>query len=75
MLPLFAEDYVNKLASVITFVEFLDAIVKGLEILMIFLDILFVLFQVDEIFGCLTHGYDRLLTLVIVEIDCLQNFP
>ena len=73
-LLLFTTEYVVKWAAMFTFLKFFDNIVESLEFLIIFLDIAFVLFQVDEIFGSLPHSFDGLLILSVVEIDCLEHF-
>jgi hypothetical protein len=53
----------------VTSVEFLNDVIKGLEVLIIFLNVLFILFREGKILGRLPHCLDWLLVLLVIEVD------
>ena len=69
--PFLATDYVDKWTPMVTSVEFLNDVIKGLEVLIIFLNVLFILFCEDKILGRLSHRLDGLFVLLVIEVDFL----
>ena len=53
----------------ITSVEFLNNVLKGFEILIIFLNALLILFREDKILGRLPPRLDVLFVLLVIEVD------
>ena len=62
-------DYVDKWTPMVTSVEFLNDVIKGLEVLILFLNVLFILFYEDKTLGRLSHRIDGLLVLLVIEVD------
>ena len=64
-----ATDYVDKWTPMVTSVEFLNDVIKGLEVLIVFLNVLFILFHEDKILGSLPHRLDGLFGFLVIEVD------
>ena len=64
-----ATDYVDTWTAMVTSVEFLDNVIEGLKILIVFVNVLSMLFHKDEILGCLPHCFDGLFALFTIEVD------
>ena len=58
----------------VTFVELPDDVIECFEILIVFLDVLFMLLIEDEILGCLSHCFDELFDLLIIEVGGFRYF-